>query len=61
MDKKINLLISLYWDNKISREDMITSLKDVSQEDLVEWIDNIVNHVPEAMNFATHGYRTNNE
>lgn len=61
MDKKINLLISLYWDNKISREAMATSLNDLPKEDLVDWIDNIVNHVSEAMNFATHGYRTDNK
>lgn len=57
MAEEINKQISLYWDNVISREEMLKHLNKVKKKDLVEWIDNIVNRVPEAMNFTTREYR----
>lgn len=57
MAEEINKQISLYWDNVISREEMLKHLNKVKKKDLVEWIDDIVNRVPEAMNFTTREYR----
>ena len=57
MKEEIDRQISLYWDNVISREEMLKHLNKVKRKDLVEWIDNIVNRVPEAMNFTTREYR----
>lgn len=57
MAEEINKQISLYWDNVISREEMLKHLNKVKRKDLVEWIDDIVNRVPEAMNFTTREYR----
>ena len=57
MKEEIDRQISLYWDNVISREEMLKHLNKVKKKDLVEWIDNIVNRVPEAMNFTTREYR----
>lgn len=57
MKEEIDRQISLYWDNVISREEMLKHLNKVKRKDLVEWIDDIVNRVPEAMNFTTREYR----
>lgn len=57
MKEEIDRQISLYWDNVISREEMLKHLNEVKRKDLVEWIDDIVNRVPEAMNFTTREYR----
>lgn len=57
MTEEIDRQISLYWDNVISREEMLKHLNGAKKKNLVEWIDNIVNRVPEAMNFTTREYR----
>ena len=57
MAEEINKQISLYWDNVISREEMLKHLNKVTKKNLVEWIDDIVNRVPEAMEFTTREYR----
>ena len=57
MKEEIDRQISLYWDNVISREEMLKHLNEVKRKDLVEWIDDIVNRVPEAINFTTREYR----
>lgn len=57
MKEEIDRQISLYWDNVISREEMFKHLNGAKKKNLVEWIDNIVNRVPEAMNFTTREYR----
>ena len=57
MTEEINKQISLYWDNVISREEMLKHLNRVKKKNLVEWIDYIVNRVPEAMKFTTREYR----
>ena len=57
MKEEIDRQISLYWDNVISREEMLKQLNGAKKKNLVEWIDNIVNRVPEAMDFTTREYR----
>ena len=57
MAEEINKQISLYWDNVISREEMLKHLNQVTKKNLVEWIDDIVNRVPGAMEFTTREYR----
>ena len=53
----INHIIFLYWNRQITQEQMLGYLKDIPPDITAEWIDDLVNRVPDAMLFATSGDR----
>ncbi len=57
MSNIINQIIFLFWDHQIEREQMLQYLQNVPSKDFAEWIDDLLNRVPEAMRFATQDGR----
>jgi len=57
MNNIINQIVFRYWNNQIEREQMLQHLQDVPSKDLAEWINDLLNRIPEAMRFATQDGR----
>lgn len=57
MDPAINHIIFLYWNHQITQEQMLKYLADIPSKILAEWIDDLVNRIERAMQFATQSDR----